>query len=112
MPKAKIRPLAIQKSDAKYGGGPSELSKTEPSTYKQLIRFHYHSKNTDPQSSISQSCQRIKEDLMGIWQLVNPRLPLIPTLSIEKKLRDLLQLVKISIENTIKLLQNEILLKN
>ena len=31
---------------------------------------------------------------MGIWQSVNPRLPLISTLSIEKKIRDLLQLVK------------------
>ena len=31
---------------------------------------------------------------MSIWQSVNPRLPLISTLSIEKKIRDLLQLVK------------------
>ena len=85
MPKAKIRPLTRQKSDAKYGGGPSELSKTEPSIYRQLIRYNYHLKNTDPQSCISQSCQQIKEDLMGIWQSVNPRLPLISTLSIEKR---------------------------
>ena len=113
MTKAKIRPLTRQKSDAKYGGGPSELlSKTEPSTYRQLIRYYYHLKNTDPQSCISQSCQQMKEDLMGIWQSVNPRLPLISTLSIEKKISDLLQLVKILIENTIKLLQNEILLTN
>ena len=31
---------------------------------------------------------------MGIWQSVNPRLPLLSTLSIEKKIRNLLQLVK------------------
>ena len=31
---------------------------------------------------------------MGIWQSVNPRLPLLSTLSIEEKIRDLLQLVK------------------
>ena len=31
---------------------------------------------------------------MGIWQSVNPRLPLISTLPIKKKIRDLLQLVK------------------
>ena len=68
----------------------------EPSTYRQLIRNYYHFKNTDPQSSISQYCQQIKEDLMGIWQSVNLQLPLIPTLSIakRKKIRDLLQLVK------------------
>ena len=77
MPKAKIRPLTRQKSDAKYGGGPSELSKTEPSIYRQLIHYYYHLKNTDPQSYISQSCQQIKEDLMGIWQSVNPRLLLL-----------------------------------
>ena len=85
MPKAKAQPLTGQKSDSKYGRGPSELFKTEPSTYRQLIRYNYHLKNTDPQSSISQSCQQIKEDLMGIWQSVNPRLPLISTLSIEKR---------------------------
>ena len=84
MPKAKTRPLARQKSDAKYSGGTSELSKTQPSTYRQLIRYYYHLKNTDLQSSISQYCQQIKENLMGIWQSVNPQLPLISTLSIEK----------------------------
>ena len=85
MPKAKTRPLTRQKSVAKYGAGPSELSKTEQSTYRQFIRYYDHLKNTDPQSSISQSCQQIKKDLMGIWQSVNPRLPLISTLSIEKR---------------------------
>ena len=94
MPKAKTRPLTRQKSDAKYDGRPSELSKTEPSTYRQLLRYYYHLRNTDPQSSIFQSCQQIKEDLMGIWQSVNPRLLLLSTLSIEEKISDLLQLVK------------------
>ena len=94
MPKAKTRPLTRQKSNANYGGGPSELSKMEPRTYTQLIRYYYHLKNTDPQSSISQYCQQIKEDLTGIWHSVNLRLPLLSTLAIEKKIRDLLQLVK------------------
>ena len=94
MPKAKTRPLTKQKSDVKYGDGPSELFKTEPSTYRQQIRYYYHLKNNDPQSSISQYCRQIKEVLMVIWQLVNPRLRLISTKSIEKNVRDLLQLVK------------------
>ena len=84
MSKAKTRPLTRQKSVAKYGGGPSELSKTKPSTYRQLISYYNHLKNTDPKRSISQSRQQIKEDLMGIWQSVNPRLPLLSTLSVEK----------------------------
>ena len=85
MPKAKTRPLTRQKSDGKFGGGPSELSTTEPSFYRQLIiRYYYHLKNTDPQSSISQYCQQIK-DMMGIWQSASPRLSLISTLSIEKR---------------------------
>ena len=50
MSKAKTRPLTRQKSDAKYGGGPSELLETELSTYMQLIRYYYHLNNTDPQS--------------------------------------------------------------
>ena len=85
MSKAKTQPLSSQKSDMKYGGRPSELSKTKPSTYWQLIRYYYHLQNTDPQSSILQFCQQIKEDLMVILQSVNPRLPLTSTSSIEKK---------------------------
>ena len=85
MPKAKTRQLTRPKSDAKYGGGASELSKTESSTYRQLIRNYYHLKNTDLPSSISQYCQQIKEDLKGIWESVNQRLPLISTLSIKKR---------------------------
>ena len=95
MPKAKRRPLTRQKSDAKYGGGPSELPKAQPSTYLQAVNpLLLPLKNADPQSSISRYCQQIKEDLMGIWQSVNPRSPSISTLSIEKKIRNLLQLVK------------------
>ena len=93
MPKAKTRPLTRQKSDAKYDGGPSELSKTELSSCRQLIRCYYHLKNTDPQSSISQYCLQIK-DLMVVWQSVNQLLSLMFTMSIEKKIRDLLQLVE------------------
>ena len=48
MPKAKTKPLTRQKSDSKYGGGPSELSKTEPSTYRQLIRYYDHLNHIDP----------------------------------------------------------------
>ena len=48
MPKAKTQPLTRQKSDAKYNGGPTELSEMEPSTYMQLIRYYYHLNNTDP----------------------------------------------------------------
>jgi len=94
MPKIKKRPLTRQKSDSQYGGGPSELSNTEPSTYRQIIRYFYHLNNTDPQSSISQYCQMIRKALMVIWQAVNPRLPLISKMSIEKKIRDILKLVK------------------
>ena len=40
MLKAKTQPLTRQKSNANYGGGPSELSKTEPSIYTQSIRYY------------------------------------------------------------------------
>ena len=61
MSKAKTHLLTRQKNDAKYGGGPSELYKTKPSTYRQLIRCYYHLKNTDSQSSVSQYCEQIKK---------------------------------------------------
>ena len=83
--KSKNTTASRQKSDAKYGGGPSELSKTDRSTYRQLIRHSYHVKNTDPQSSILQYCQQIKEDLMVIWKSVNPRLSLISTVHCQSK---------------------------
>ena len=94
MPKAKTRTLTRQQSDAKYNKGSSELSKTEPSTYRQLIRYYYHLKNTDSQSSISRYCKQTKKDLMVIWQSVNPRLRLISTKLIEKIIGDLLAVGK------------------
>ena len=51
---------------------PASCPKRDRSTYRQLIRYYYHVKNTDPQSSILQYCQQIKEDLMVIWKSVNP----------------------------------------
>ena len=64
---------------------PASYPKPSQALTEQLICYYYHSKNTDFQSSISQYCQQTKEDLMGIWQSVNPRLFLISTSSIEKK---------------------------
>ena len=37
---------------------------------------------------------RISEDLISIWQAVNPRLPLISDKAIQRKVKDLLNLVK------------------
>ena len=37
---------------------------------------------------------RINEDLISIWQAVNPRLPLISDKAIQRKVKDLLNLVK------------------
>ena len=72
MPKAKTRPLTRQKSDTKYGAGSSELFKREPSIYRQLIRYYYHLKNTDPQSSISQYCRPDKRRLDGYLAVIVP----------------------------------------
>ena len=49
---------------------------------------------------------------MVIWQFVNPLLPLISTMSMEKKITDVLQLVKDINPKHDKLQQNEILLTN
>ena len=78
MPKAKTRPLTKQKSDEKYGGGPSELSKTKSSTYRHLIRCYHHLKNTDSQSSILQYCQQKKKRFDGYLAVSEPAITFYP----------------------------------
>ena len=95
MPRTNKPRLATrQKSKLQYGGGPCELAKPEPSTYRQLLQYYCYIKNSQPQSSIRDITSLISQELVQIWQSVNPHLPQKKSKSIEKKLYDLLIKVK------------------
>lgn len=93
MPKVR-GPLTRQKSGEKYGGGPCELSTTDPSTYRQLIQHYYYVTCTNPNATFWSMVQQISMDLKSIWSSVNPRLPLITSKAINRKIKDLLCVVK------------------
>ena len=84
----------FRKAKLQYGGGPCELANTEPSTYRQLLQYYYHIKNSKPQSSIRDITLLINQELEQIWHSVSPRLLQIKMKSIEKNLHDLLTKVK------------------
>ena len=93
MPRTNRR-LTRKQSEQNYGGGPCELGTTEPSTYKQLIQYYYHLSIAEYGTSFWDTVLRVSEELISIWQAVNPRLPLISERAIHRKVRDLLNLVK------------------
>ncbi|XP_065681356.1 uncharacterized protein LOC136095023 [Hydra vulgaris] len=71
MPKVKVA-ITRMKSEKKILCGPCELSTTDPSTFRQ----------------------QISNNIKSIWATVNPRLPLLTDKSINRKVKDLLVLVK------------------
>lgn len=80
--------------EEKYGGGPCELLLTEPSTYRQLIQYYYFLIHVSPTTDFWVVVQQISKDLKSIWSSMNPRLPLIGDKSIDRKVKNLLTLVK------------------
>lgn len=94
MPKVKTTPLTRKKSEEKYGGGPCDLALTDPSTYRQLIKYFYYLERVDHSADFWTKVQRVTIDLKSIWLSVNPRLPLISEKSIDRKIKHLLLTVK------------------
>ncbi|HKU33678.1 MAG TPA: hypothetical protein VJR22_07525 [Candidatus Nitrosotalea sp.] len=95
MPNVKKGTLTRHRAKEWYGGGPSELEVTDPSTYRQVIQYFYYLQQVhDPESDINFFVRQITHDLKAIWSSINPRLPLITDKSIHRKVRDLVCLVK------------------
>lgn len=90
----KCRPMTRRKSDENYGGGPCELTMTEPSTYKQVIQYYYFLIISNPNSDFYGVVQKIVKDITAIWLNVNPKLPIINNKSICNKVKHLLTVVK------------------
>ncbi|XP_065680539.1 uncharacterized protein LOC136094507 [Hydra vulgaris] len=93
MPKVKVA-ITRMKSEKKYCGGPCELSTTDPSTFRQVIQYYYYLIHINPNADILLVTQQISNNIKSIWATVNPRLPLKTDKSINRKVKDLLVLVK------------------
>ena len=93
MPKVKAT-ITRMKSETKYCGGPCELSITDPSTFRQVIQYYYYLVYINPNADIVLVTQQISNNIKSIWATVNPSLPLITDKSINRKVKDLLVLVK------------------
>ena len=78
----------------KYCAGPCELSITDPSTFRQAIQYYYYLVHINPNADIVLVTQQISNSIKSIWATVNPSLPLIRDKSINRKVKDLLVLVK------------------
>ena len=93
MPKVKAT-ITRMKSEKKYYGGPCELSITDPSTFRQVIQYYYYLVHINPNADIVLVTQQISKNIKSIWATINPSLPLITDKSINRKVKDLLVLVK------------------
>ncbi|XP_065640407.1 uncharacterized protein LOC136072984 [Hydra vulgaris] len=93
MPKVKVA-ITRMKSEKKYCGGPCELSTTDPSTFRQVIQYYYYLIHINPNADIVLVTQQISNNIKSIWATVNPSLLLITEKSINRKVKDLLVLVK------------------
>ena len=94
MPEDELRVTQKQSEQQYYGGCPCDLSKTGPSTDKQLIKFFYYFNMTEVELPFWDFILRLSNDLILIWQAVNPRLFLISIKTIRRKVKDLLNSVK------------------
>ena len=72
------------KGAIKFSGLPSPLDKTEPPTCQQIIQYSYFLMNTYPHLSCLGISKLIAKDVIDIWKDVNPRLPLLKEISVEK----------------------------
>ena len=95
MPKQKVNRFTRKKSSEMFGGGLNILSFTEPSTHRQLIQYFYHLQITSNGAIDDWSIAHpILNEIKQNWQSVNPRLPLINDKTVDKKVNNLIVLVK------------------
>ena len=74
--KRKSSVLTRSDSADKFGGQPSPLDRTEPPTLRQVIQYSYFLQNSHPDLKDYDIAKTIAKAVTGIWQAVNPRLPL------------------------------------
>ena len=73
------------KGAIKFSGLP--LDKTEPPTLRQIIQNSYFLMNTYPHLSCFGISKLIAKEVIDIWKVVNPRLPLLKEISVVNKVK-------------------------
>ena len=71
-----------------------QIIKTKLSTKRTIIQLYCYFNMTEVELSLWDFILHISDDLISMWQAVNPRLPLIFITAIRRKVKDLLNLVK------------------
>ena len=71
----------------KFSGLPSPFDKTEPPTLRQIIQNSYFLMNTYPHRSCFGISKLIAKEVIDIWKVVNPRLPLLKEISVVNKVK-------------------------
>ena len=90
MPKQQKRSTRQAVSE-RFGGGLAQLAGTEPPTFRQIIQHSYFLQNVDENLSVLDLAEIIVKDILPFWKRVNPRLKLLKSNSLEKKVQRLLQ---------------------
>ena len=88
--KAKLH-LTRGEAAKKMGGGPSDLRRTEPCTYRELIQYFYYLQQQNKDLSFDELTKMVAETVVSVWGNINPKLPLIKPLSIKNKVRRVLE---------------------
>ena len=70
----KARRSVLTHGSQRFAGPPCPLDKTEPPTLQQVIQFSYFLENSFKNYEIS---KLIAQEIIRIWQSVNPQLPLL-----------------------------------
>ena len=73
------------KTSKKFAGPPCILDKTEPPTLRQVIQYSYFLENTYPDLKHDEISKLITKEIIDIWKLVNPQLPLLREHYIKQK---------------------------
>ena len=90
MVKTKKKTYITRNQAQKFGGGPSELQKTEPCTYREVVKHFYFLENQEINSSFHEIASIVASDVMSVWAKVNPNLPLSKPKTINKRIREVL----------------------
>lgn len=64
-------------SSKKFSGLPCPLDKTEPPTLRKVIQYSYFLANSNPRMRTYDISKLIAKEIISIWQVANPRLPLL-----------------------------------
>ena len=92
--KTKKKAYLTRSQAKKFGGAPRELKRTEPCTYQEIIQHYYFLEIQDTSSSFNKLAKIVTNEVLSVWEKVNPNLPLIHIMTINKRVRDVLGTAK------------------